>query len=583
MKLNIARIMLALAIAMSGLLTPVSPCWVVEARDVESHSSAAVAEGRILGRHTILGIVFRLTPLGRLWATGEDRQEAYRAANEWLAQQQQANSVRLEDLRQARAAKKVDLRSYIHGQATLLRHAEQYVEVTERMKKIGHDNFDRALGQQIFERFMPRIAQSAGFTRRVDSVKGTLEAGRQLLEKGAVDIDRLAEKAYPQFLRDGRVKVQELMARLDRAGLTGKPVEDMRRALAGLDRGLAALEKAVPEMVKTEDVKRLQEEARNAAQVLTNTRKALDDGVKRLQDRNTVYFPVRSAERDAVVKKAIEEFSTDASLVRRAIEESKIRRALGPQLEEALARCGVERCDPLYVKIRQRILSLIDLAKGEPTGDELDALCAEAKDQITREAEQPGIHGSVTLDLDLASLDRSSQSDRFVVSWRWSDSYAADSAWTFVRLCDLCIPSPAIQSLPMWLDINLETGEVQGHWSGTANGQAPVTDNGVVVCTGDSRAHFEGSLASGRVMPDPDGLGFKFEAQGTTSLTIAGELACAPLPQEPKAEGTSVVLETTVSGAWRAGEGQIRIYGRNDVHYVLNVTLSAVPYEVSTD
>jgi hypothetical protein len=384
-------------------------------------------------------------------------------------------------------------------------------------------------------------------------------------------------------MRDGRVRVQELITKLDRAGLSGKPVEDIRRTLAGLEHGLGALEKAVPEMVKTDDVKRLQQEARNAAQVLVNTGKALDDGVKRLRDRNTVYFPVRSAERDAVVKKAMEEFSTDTSLLRRAVEESKLRKALGSQLEEALVRCGVERSDPLYTRIRQRMLSLLDVTDGAPSESALDALCAEAKDQITREAEQPGIHGTATLDLDLATLAPFQESDRFAVGWLWSDSYGEDSAWQFVRLCDYCRPFPTIQSLPVHLVIDLETQELQGHWAGTAEGQPPVIDNGVVLCTGDSRASFEGAIAGGRVSVDPDGLGFSFEGKGTTALTIAGELACASLPQEPKAEGTSVVLETTVSGEWRAGEGQIRIYGMNGVHYLLNATLSAVPYEVSVD
>lgn len=583
MRLPITRVALALAIVAAGLLAPVSHTAVVEARGRVPVSRGAVVEARILRRHTILGMIFRLTPVGRVVATVEDRQDAYRAANNWLAQAQKENSVRQEQLQQALVAGKLDLRAYVHASATLLRHAEQYVAVTERMKVIGRDNFHRAMGQQAFERFMPRLAQSAGFVRRVDDVKGALEAGRQLLEKGALDIDRLAEKSYPQFMRDGRVRVQELITKLDRAGLSGKPVEDIRRTLAGLEHGLGALEKAVPEMVKTDDVKRLQQEARNAAQVLVNTGKALDDGVKRLRDRNTVYFPVRSAERDAVVKKAMEEFSTDTSLLRRAVEESKLRKALGSQLEEALVRCGVERSDPLYTRIRQRMLSLLDVTDGAPSESALDALCAEAKDQITREAEQPGIHGTATLDLDLATLAPFQESDRFAVGWLWSDSYGEDSAWQFVRLCDYCRPFPTIQSLPVHLVIDLETQELQGHWAGTAEGQPPVIDNGVVLCTGDSRASFEGAIAGGRVSVDPDGLGFSFEGKGTTALTIAGELACASLPQEPKAEGTSVVLETTVSGEWRAGEGQIRIYGMNGVHYLLNATLSAVPYEVSVD
>ncbi|NLG26757.1 MAG: hypothetical protein GX557_02530, partial [Chloroflexi bacterium] len=107
MRLHITRAALALAMVAAGLLAPVSHTAVVEARARAMVSPGAVAEARILGRHTIIGKLFRLTPVGRVVATVEDRQDAYRAANNWLAQQQQANSVRLEDLRQARAAGKV--------------------------------------------------------------------------------------------------------------------------------------------------------------------------------------------------------------------------------------------------------------------------------------------------------------------------------------------------------------------------------------------------------------------------------------------------------------------------------------------
>ena len=579
MKLHAIRTALALVIVAAGLLGPVSRSAVVGAGERLPAMAAAVREARILGRHTIVGKLFRLTPLGRVVTTVEERQDAYRAANAWLAQQQQANSVRQEDLRQAFVAGKLDLRAYVHGQATLLRHAEQYVDVTERMEKIGHDNFNRAMGQQVFERFMPRIAQSVGFARRVESVQGALEAGRQLLEEGALDIDRLAERAYPQFLRDGRARVQELITKVDRAGLSGKPVEDIRRALAGLERGLGALEKAVPEMVKTEDVQRLQEEARYAAQVLANTGKALDDGVKRLRDRNTVYFPAKSAERDAVVKKAMEEFSADASLVRRAIEESKVRRALGPQLEEALERCGVERSDPLYVKIRQRMLGLVDVSGGGPSESDLDALCAEARDQITREAEQPGIYGVATLNTELVSLGPLGEDERMSVSWWWRGISAQDDNWYWDYTCNACAVWPAVTSLQLSLEVNLETGEVSGSWAGSAAGYVAEGD-GQSGCAGEASASLEGAIESGAARMDGDQLGFSFEAEGSTTVSISGALTCKNTPDQ-KSGSRSDSISTQISGEWRAGVGSVKIRALSEDRNVLLSVVRNVTFEVS--
>ena len=547
------RLGLALALLVAQLLAPL-PRW-------------GCVEARILGRHTIVGKLFRLTPLGRVVTTVEERQDAYRAANAWLAQQQQANSVRQEDLRQAFVAGKLDLRAYVHGQATLLRHAEQYVDVTERMEKIGHDNFNRAMGQQVFERFMPRIAQSVGFARRVESVQGALEAGRQLLEEGALDIDRLAEKAYPQFLRDGRARVQELMTKVDRAGLSGKPVEDIRRALAGLERGLGALEKAVPEMVKTEDVQRLQEEARYAAQVLANTGKALDDGVKRLRDRNTVYFPAKSAERDAVVKKAMEEFSADASLVRRAIEESKVRRALGPQLEEALERCGVERSDPLYVKIRQRMLGLVDVSGGGPSESDLDALCAEARDQITREAEQPSLGGTATISCGLTDLKPllGEAGGYGALRWRLFQSDIPPSDQSQLVACLGQEPSLGIAELALDLTVALDTGEMSGSWNGTVC--CPRQDS--VQGTGT----LEGFLTEGTVVVHADGLGFDLQALGETTIMLEAATNCGT----PKQGSRSTSLSTEVEVTWRAGEGRLTIRGSDADDNLSFILMAANP------
>ena len=108
--------------------------------------SAPVAQAGLFGRHTFFGKVFRATPLGRVVVTFEDRRDAYRAADAWLAQCQQASVQRAADLRRGVETGTLDLRTYIHASATNMRHAQQYAEVSQRMKAIASETAKGLLG-----------------------------------------------------------------------------------------------------------------------------------------------------------------------------------------------------------------------------------------------------------------------------------------------------------------------------------------------------------------------------------------------------------------------------------------------------
>lgn len=526
---------LAAALCAAGLGAPVRP-----------------AQAALLGRHTILGQIFRLTPAGRVVATFEARRDAYREAQTWLEAQRSAAQQRDAQLRRALQNRQIDLHTYVHARAHNERRLAQYDEVKDRMTRIAADNFNRALGQQVLERLMPRLAQSAGFNQRVGEIKAALETTRQVLAGGALEIDRLASKAYPEFMREGRVKVQELLGRLERSGLGGGPVEDVRCALQGLERRLGALEREAPEMAKPDEVKRLQEEARQAAERLATAQSRLEQGVQRLRDRNTVYFAQRPA-RDAWVQARLKELGQDTSQVDRAIAESEARRAIGPRLEEALVRVGVERGDPLYAKIRQRALNLLDASKAEEISDgELDTLCATAREQIEREAAQTPLFGVATLDADAASLPQRPDWGRLGdIQWHWFQYDLPPSDLPHTIGCTSNYPAPPITELEMHLALNLDTGEMEGGWWGVASG-------GFLDGPGTALGSFSAEIIAGRVTPDADGKGFSFEGKAWVTLTVAGASDCGGNEKEGV---KSSALEASVRGRWRAGEGELTVTG----------------------
>ena len=566
MRSRVTRLGLALVIVVAGVLAPVSRNAVVEARQVGPVSRTAALETRILGRHTFLGVVFRMTPLGRAWATVEDRQDAYRSANNWLAQAQTDNDSRQIDLRRARAVGQLDLRSYVHSQATLMRHAKQYVEVTERMKKIGHDNFNRGFAQQIMEIAMPRVVGAELFTKTVGELQNTLQVGQAALEGGVKGIQALANKAYPDFMREGRADVQKAIQRLDETGLSGGPVAEIRSRLQMLDSRLGELEGQIPEAVKPDEVKQLQEEANQAVNGLKAAQEVLSKGVARLRDKSTVYFPQRSVLKDTVVKEKMAEFSADLSAVGRAREETRLRRALGPRLDEALARAGVDPSDPLYTRIRQRALSKFDPARDDVSDADLTGMCVAAAKEIRAEAQQPRVYGIARLEGDQTNLHAMYESEGVgSLGWRtFQDDVGSQSmagCWDFA-------PNLRVDNATLSLTINLDTGEMSGSWEGTAccprGGYEGLTGKG----------YFEGAFyGAGLVQVDQDGKGFSFEGNGYTMLSISGYANCG----EEKQGTRDDTVPTEVLGEWRAGKGKLSIGGHDSGNSVYIALVVADP------
>ena len=357
-------------------------------------SGTAPVEAGFAGRHTILGRIFRVTPLGRTVATFEDRRDAYRAANQWLEAQRTQTQRRQQELREALIRGDIDLRTYQNAWAHNQRRLEQYNEVRDRMRQIAAENFNRALAQEAFSRLGPRLARNARFNRNMDEIKETMTTVRDLLQEGSIKIDDLASRAYPDQLRTGRQRVRDLQERLEQSGLRGGPVESLRRGLERIERQLAQWEEEVPERVKPDAVHQLQADMQRAREELVGLQEQLDGALERLDDQNTVYFPERRLRRDPVIREQMQEFARDSGLVRQAIAETERRRAEAEARREfdlriraACETAGITAADTLSPAIWRRVANLLPLGQTDSLGDaDLASTCAEARDQIEREA-----------------------------------------------------------------------------------------------------------------------------------------------------------------------------------------------------
>jgi hypothetical protein len=376
------------------------------------------ASAGFLGRHTILGKIFRMTPVGRVVSHFEQRRDDYRAAQQWLDDQLMAADKRDAELKQLYRQRQIDTHTY--GEALTLnafRKAE-YVELKDRMTRITRANFQRAMAQEALDRLVPRILAHRKFQKALGEVNEAFDTTRQFLEGGIAGIDQLAAKADLGFLSKAREATQRLIARIDKRELTGVLLADVKAELQHLDGRLSQLQKELPEQIKPEEVNQLQQQAREAVQTLQSTQNAINSEVQRVRDQGTVLIPVRSASRDKVIQAKLQAFRGDARMVDRAIEAAKLRgkerERVNSAIREAMDQLGIDRSDPSYLRLRKMAMEEL-LGKGlsfsELSDDELRSLWQEAlegaRDRYTQLTQGPAI-GVISMQTSYPPGDRGS-------------------------------------------------------------------------------------------------------------------------------------------------------------------------------
>ncbi len=133
------------------------------------------ASAGFLGRHTILGKVFRMTPVGRVVRHFEDRRDDYRAAQQWLDEQLAGATKRDAELKQLYRQRQIDTRTYVEARTLNERRKAEYTELKDRMTRITRDRFQRAMAQEVLDRLVPRILAHQKLQKTLGEVNEAFE------------------------------------------------------------------------------------------------------------------------------------------------------------------------------------------------------------------------------------------------------------------------------------------------------------------------------------------------------------------------------------------------------------------------
>jgi len=496
----------------------------------------------IFPRHTILGKLFRLTPAGRIYSHFETRKIEYDQAQQWLDDRVAEADQRDAALKELLRMRAIDGHTYVQARSLNTIRRQEYIELKDRMTRITRNNFHRAMGQEVLDRLVPRILAHRKFQETLGEVNEAFDTTRGYLEDGVLRIDQLAAKADLGFLSKAREATQRLIARIDKKELTGALLAPVRKELERLDGRLAQLQQDLPDLAKPEEVKQLQEEARQAAKTLQSTQDSLNQAVQRVRDQGTVVIPVRSAARDKVIQEKLKEFSTDKNMTRNAVATALARgaelRRVNAAVAEAMDRLGIDRSDRTYIYLRKMALETL-LARGISTSDlsdeELVSLweeaLADAQERYTQSAGGPAI-GTISMHV---SYPPASPED--ALAWTYEGKPGTATWHTFGSevidpslLCtfDLFCIRPMeteIETLELWLDFDLDHDKVTGALEGTLVGD--IHGFGVERF-GEAAGTFRGQITDGSMRYDSTAGGWIFEGEGWVELRLEGGGVCCP-------------------------------------------------------
>jgi len=504
--------------------------------------SAPRASVAIFPRHTILGKIFRLTHAGRIYTHFETRKIEYDQAQQWLDERISEADQRDAVLKELLRMRAIDGHTYVQARSLNTLRRQEYVEIKDRMTRITRDSFHRAMGQEVLDRLVPRILAHHKFQETLGEVNQAFDTTRGLLEDGVLRIDQLAAKADLGFLGKAREATQRLIRRIDKKELTGALLAPLRKELERLDGRLAQLQKDLPEIVKPEEVKQLQEEARQAAKTLQSTQDSLNQAVQRVRDQGTVVIPVRSAARDKVVQEKLKEFRTDQNMTRNAVAmalgRGAERRRVNAAIAEAMDRLGIDRSDRTYIYLRKIALEAL-LARGISTSDlsdeELVSLWEEAlRDAQERYKELAGGPAIGTISMHV-SYPPASPDDALAwtykgkpgfATWHTFGSEVIDPALpcTFDVFC-LKPMETEIETLELWLDFDLDHDKVTGSLEGTLVGD--IRGFGTERF-GEAAGTFRGQITDGSMRYDSNAGGWVFEGEGWVEIRLEGGGVCCP-------------------------------------------------------
>jgi hypothetical protein len=391
------------------------------------------------------------TPLGKAAKPFLERRDGYKQADSWFNNKQQDAQTRAQQLNQMFKNGEIDVHTYVKYTANNQLLQKQYAEARSAMKAVTKENFGRQFMQVFVDQVMPVVLKSEAFNEVIKGVNDTLGNAKKVMQDGLKDIANLKEKVIPDSVIRFEDRLKELQDKLDKTGLSGSPVAEIRSKLALVQSEIAQLKEKAKDLATPDLVKQLEKEGQLSVEELGRIQSQLQQELDKVKKNGTIRIPTLSAKNPAV-QASLARVAEREARAGQVGDEMKVRKATGEAVEACMVKAGVDRASKDYWRLRTLIEERL-VAKGidNLTPEAITAICLQARDDVVKKATQTTFT-QVMIDSNGMQL--------FNTVNITINSPACTRAWVLGEN----------NGLGVSITINTETGEATGSVSGSALG-----------------------------------------------------------------------------------------------------------------
>jgi hypothetical protein len=319
------------------------------------------ANARIRPWQAIRWAALNLTPAGKVAKPFIDRQNAYRTADRWMAEKRSSLSQRQEKLATMYRSREIDSHTYIKYKTLIMMMDNQYKETQSSMKGIAHDKFGKDFMQVFVDQIAPRLLSSGRFTATMREVNETFTTTQKVMKDGLNALEELKSKMYPEFMRNGREKLEEVIKKMDERGIRGGIADDLYGKLQQVVGELKRLEKDVPEALTPKEIKQMSAEVNDAVEQLGKIQKQMNDEVNQWKEQGTIRIPVGGKGKAAELSSQLQAIRDMEKLteLEKVLETAELYEEFGSGIAQKLAELGLEPTDGNYGKIRAELIEAL--------------------------------------------------------------------------------------------------------------------------------------------------------------------------------------------------------------------------------
>lgn len=319
------------------------------------------ATARIRPWQAIRWAAFNLSPVGQVAKPFIDRKNAYQAADRWLTDKKAEIAQKREQLATMYRENQIDSHTYIKYKTLTLQMEKQYQNAQSAMKGVAHEKFGREFMQVFIDQIAPRILQSAKFTKTIQEVNDTFNQSQKIMKDGLSALEDLKAKLYPEFMRNGREKIEEVMKKMDERGIRGGAADDLYGKLKQVVGELKRLEKDLPEALTPDEIKQMSKEVKEASDQLGNIQRQINDGVNKWKEQRTVKIAEGGKGKSAELTQKMKEIREYEKMteLEKVLETADLYEEFGSGIAQKLAELGLEPTDGNYGKIRAELIEAL--------------------------------------------------------------------------------------------------------------------------------------------------------------------------------------------------------------------------------